>query len=65
MLTIPFSRSFAGLTPDEVRVATLTAKLEIKLAGYERILSNTRYLAGEVGLVFLYSGSFQFFSPRN
>ncbi|KAJ7846059.1 glutathione S-transferase-like protein [Mycena olivaceomarginata] len=40
-------KPFAGLTPDEAQVATLTAKLETRLAGYERILSNSKYLAGE------------------
>ncbi|KAJ7173103.1 glutathione S-transferase-like protein [Mycena crocata] len=40
-------KPFAGLTPDEVHVATLTTKLETRLTGYDRILSKTRYLAGD------------------
>ncbi|KAJ7120997.1 thioredoxin-like protein [Mycena epipterygia] len=40
-------KPFAGLTPDEGQVTILTGKLEIKLAAYERILSKTKYLAGD------------------
>ncbi|KAJ6591237.1 glutathione S-transferase [Mycena vulgaris] len=48
--TILFERlykPFAGQTPDEAQVATLTGKLETKFAGYDRILSKTKYLAGD------------------
>ena len=39
---------YRGLVPDEVRVKEHTAKLEMKLDGYEAILSKQKYLAGEV-----------------
>ena len=39
---------YRGLVPDEVRVKEHTAKLEMKLDGYEAILSKQTYLAGEV-----------------
>ncbi|KAF7366393.1 Glutathione S-transferase [Mycena sanguinolenta] len=40
-------KQFAGLTPDEAQVSMLSEKLETKLDGYERILANSRYLAGD------------------
>ena len=41
-------RVFMGVQPDEARVADLKQKLEGKLQGYERILGERKYLAGDV-----------------
>ncbi|KAJ6481840.1 glutathione S-transferase [Mycena sanguinolenta] len=40
-------KTFAGLTPDEARVSMLSEKLETNLDGYERILTCSKYLAGD------------------
>jgi len=37
-----------GQEPDEARLTTLFSQLGPKLDGYERILSKSKYLAGEV-----------------
>ena len=39
-----------GKATDEARVAEEVEKLEEKLAGYERILSKQKYVAGDVSL---------------
>ncbi|KAK6996027.1 glutathione S-transferase [Favolaschia claudopus] len=40
-------KPFIGQTPDEAEIATLTEKLDARLAGYERVLSKSKYLAGD------------------
>ncbi|EJD54317.1 glutathione S-transferase [Auricularia subglabra TFB-10046 SS5] len=40
-------KAYRGLTTDEKRVEELTAQLNGKLDGYERILSKSKYLAGD------------------
>ncbi|KAF7342097.1 Glutathione S-transferase [Mycena venus] len=47
ILTERLYKPFAGLTPDEAQVAVLVGQLETKLAGYERILTHSKYLTGE------------------
>ncbi|KAJ7662143.1 glutathione S-transferase-like protein [Mycena polygramma] len=47
ILTERMVKPFLGLTPDEAQITTLTAKFETQLAAYERILSKTKYLAGD------------------
>ena len=43
---------YRGLVPDEARVKEHAAKLDMKLNGYEAILSKQKYLAGEVRISF-------------
>lgn len=40
-------KSYRGLTTDDKRVEELTAQLNAKLDGYERILAKSKYLAGD------------------
>ena len=43
-----------GVQPDGARVADLKQKLEGKLQGYERILGERKYLAGDVSECFVF-----------
>ncbi|KAJ7160315.1 glutathione S-transferase-like protein [Mycena filopes] len=50
VLTERLVKPFAGQTTDETAVAALVVQLEGKFAGYERVLSKNKYLAGDVHL---------------
>ncbi|KAJ7028400.1 glutathione S-transferase-like protein [Mycena alexandri] len=47
LLTERLVKPFAGQTTDETAVAAIIAQLEGKFAGYERVLSKDKYLAGD------------------